>query len=273
MNAIPFRASIIFSLLIVASLARAQSQLAFRCHVQGGGFSSLITISCVDPLTGANMGSWTGGAWVPLSIRLRAIPTDSANIFIVGDSLSFLLDTTSDKIRDLVYYSTTSTPNNPAEVTVNYSLRIDSIKFVWSGDSVVCEKNYPMFSIIYDTTYAQFNANHSNCSGTQISDSVMPVDTFDLVLTGIRSGVVQRVAVSQGLTLTNDLQNNSIRAIFAPCRISASLKIFDEIGRAALSIPIVVGDASTEFSTNLLHPGCYFARLGDAVAKFIVPPR
>ncbi len=55
--------------------------------------------------------------------------------------------------------------------------------------------------------------------------------------------------------------------------IQPSIEVFDLLGRSVQTIPPPGGVRSLEISTAALSPGCYFARLGDQVAKFVVPPR
>jgi hypothetical protein len=51
------------------------------------------------------------------------------------------------------------------------------------------------------------------------------------------------------------------------------IEIYDFLGRTLAVIQIPTGTESIVMPMALLHPGFYFARLGDQVAKFVVPPR
>jgi len=51
------------------------------------------------------------------------------------------------------------------------------------------------------------------------------------------------------------------------------LNIFNLLGTIAFSTYVVTEETWTQVPIASLPPGCYFARLGDQVAKFVVPPR
>jgi len=52
-----------------------------------------------------------------------------------------------------------------------------------------------------------------------------------------------------------------------------TLEIYDLLGRNAATVEVPIGAEFVELPTTFLIPGCYFARLGDQVAKFVVAPR
>ncbi len=60
---------------------------------------------------------------------------------------------------------------------------------------------------------------------------------------------------------------------FNSSSIGRNLEVIDMLGRIAFSIFLPPSEAWYEVQLDQFPPGCYFARLGDQVAKFMVPPR
>jgi hypothetical protein len=52
-----------------------------------------------------------------------------------------------------------------------------------------------------------------------------------------------------------------------------TIEVLDLLSRVVAVIPIRTDDLTMDATIPQLPPGCYFARLGDQVAKFVVPPR
>jgi hypothetical protein len=51
------------------------------------------------------------------------------------------------------------------------------------------------------------------------------------------------------------------------------LTILDLLGRVVITRLLTSDENSLQIPNAMLPPGYYFARLGDEVAKFVVPPR
>ncbi|HEX5317209.1 MAG TPA: hypothetical protein VFX22_11215, partial [Candidatus Kapabacteria bacterium] len=61
--------------------------------------------------------------------------------------------------------------------------------------------------------------------------------------------------------------------ISSPAHFNRRLEIFNTLSRKVADEVVLAGSLSLDHRISSLPPGCYFARLGDEVAKFIVPPR
>jgi hypothetical protein len=80
-------------------------------------------------------------------------------------------------------------------------------------------------------------------------------------------------------SVDGDVGSRGSLFIFLPIGITLNAKasrrlmIFNALGRIVLSTNVGAGSGTLAISYQSLPPGCYFARLGDEVAKFVVPPR
>jgi hypothetical protein len=89
--------------------------------------------------------------------------------------------------------------------------------------------------------------------------------------TTVHTGVDEQPAQKYApMTIVQSAQGKVIRAFFRPLHTASSLEVFDLLARKQLVIPITPGISTIDFPGNSLSPGCYFARLGNAVAKFAV---
>jgi len=73
------------------------------------------------------------------------------------------------------------------------------------------------------------------------------------------------------LRIDRDLGSGLV-ARFTTKSISEPLQIFDMIGQPVLKMPVESGMKDMILSSQSLPPGCYFARLGNEVVKFVVMP-
>ncbi len=77
------------------------------------------------------------------------------------------------------------------------------------------------------------------------------------------------------LNIPLHVTSNGVNEMFSfnSSSIGRNLEVMDMLGRIVFSTSLAPSETWHEVPLEQLPPGCYFARLGDQVAKFVVPPR
>ena len=113
---------------------------------------------------------------------------------------------------------------------------------------------------------------HSSGGGTCNSGG----QTIDSVLLEItpKSGasINSSIEPNTKTTLASVAEGISEFLRFLPSDIERQLRIYNMLGSTQLQARIASGVSQFECPSGKLPPGCYFARLGDQLAKFVVPP-
>jgi hypothetical protein len=109
-----------------------------------------------------------------------------------------------------------------------------------------------------------------NCGDTE---QMMDTITIEIVPNGYLSVSQSTSILGTRSFAIQDQGSESLLATFAPYENPRSLEIYDLLGRIAALISIPSNAEFIELLAESFPPGCYFARLGNQVAKFVVPPR
>jgi hypothetical protein len=104
--------------------------------------------------------------------------------------------------------------------------------------------------------------------------------TFDslgivILAPGVSFSDVQQITptIPQSFTIAYESNGNYLNTTFPSMLSNGTIAILDLLGRTAAIFPVPIGTESLQLPMAALPPGCYFARLGDQAAKFVVPPR
>ena len=224
---------------------------------------------------------------VRIDTTFRFSSNDSIHLNDGIMSADLVLDSITKTFRGFVLSSNCSSkssyPNNdnscyswPIQC---YGYEQSAILFRMTSDSVPYADSAGMISTtgVFDMPYsisAQYECleGHQTWTGSCL-DSGTLADTLDIRIVpnafsrvSFREQAVTRVTL---LDPTSDLVLCSV-----PFSKDASVvEIFNLLGKKISLISIRSREYGLEALTPDLPPGCYFARLGDQVAKFIIPPR
>jgi hypothetical protein len=224
-------------------------------------------------------------AWVGFDTSLRFQVSDSIyckkGFNYCFEQASLIVDTISKCFRHLVFSS--SNPSYgwgipcrawfcPEESSVFFQMSIDSLPYI---DSLGIISASGVFNFS-ESLSAQYNCNcHNQWWSGSCDDSgkVMDSITIEIIPDGYLS-VSQLGTLSEARPLAIVGQGTeSVLCTFSSSENIRMLEIYDLLGRNSAIIPIPSGAEYFQFPIVSLPPGCYFARLGDQVAKFVVPPR
>lgn len=194
-----------------------------------------------------------------------------------NNSWWFDIDSINSQIINFTLMNGVFTPYPSGSI---YSGAWDSIKVTF--DNIFFVKTDSGIHIIpgkYPCKYAvQSEINYTSQSGQLTNHCVGGCDdtgsTMDSVFLEISlaSSIVSNF-VEQNIPfrVTSDGANEMFS--FNSSSSGGYLNVIDMLGRIAFSIFLLPSETWHEVQLEQFPPGCYFARLGDQVAKFVVPPR
>jgi hypothetical protein len=189
-----------------------------------------------------------------------------------GWGIQFNVDTTNKYFRNLIIRHA---QNYYAEYEVGgtdgISIRFDSLPFIDSSGILLARGIFPctyFFSTFIQGDWHNVGSYNSSCSDSgqtmdTVSLEIAPSEYLSVTQNG-SSPVVSHLYLSvdrEGMLLSS----------FLPSNYPRNLEIIDLLGKTVVSLSIPSGIESLQYF--LPRSGCYFARLGDQVAKFIIPPR
>jgi hypothetical protein len=111
---------------------------------------------------------------------------------------------------------------------------------------------------------------HTNCTN-ECSDTMFILDSVNLIISPPGSFVKNDLEINNYFRVTSDGVNEMFS--FNSSSIGRNIEVMDMLGRIVSSISLSPSETWHEVNIAQFPPGCYFARLGDQMAKFIVPPR
>jgi hypothetical protein len=213
---------------------------------------------------------------MPIDFNFHGSPNQQGLLFECSDTsydAKFQIDTTFGIIRNLIVTYSATVPGPLMIVsTQNYTLDFDSLYYYHlSSDSIALHGDY------LGNYHANVNGYDPNNSAWSGGGSDFGTDSIrlDLYLKLPQSSFVTDLPVfeQENLAFSYSEGGNSLIASFPYYYCIRKLTIFDQLGHVRFVSDVQAGMTSEEVSLNTLPPGCYFARLGDQVAKFVVPPR
>ena len=217
-------------------------------HCQYGGYTlvySSTTVGFDSSIRLADIGRWGNGPW---------------------QTLAFSVDFGDSEITNLT-------------ITNGEDVQVSGENAGWAGLSVV----FPLIPFHYVNgvleitpgkfqCYADFGAScqyglYNPCSGScSNTDTIMDSVFFEIAPP---SEVVAYPIENSNFFRAISIQEYEFFSFNPEC-FERNLQVYNVLGENIFEIPILSGQTQDEM---YLPPGCYLARLGDQVAKFIVPPR
>jgi hypothetical protein len=264
------RCGVVIVLSLVSGRAEAQSDsVNLICWLRGADISFSVTTNWSNNSMGQSMAGETYGVDVPVNMIVGGeVPENDT---VSYGSLSFAIDSSKTTVRNLtINYN----PGGLGPLYSGYRAIYDSLPLteVSFGNFVVSANLY-RGDFTYWAVYQDFHSQGWVDYG-QSGDSEYETDSVYLLLSSSNASVSPSFADSNMkqflVAFTQD--RNELSASFLAASFQRMLEIIDLLGRKAASYPVPSGFESLQLPNNLA-PGCYFARLGDQVAKFVVPPR
>lgn len=277
---------IVLGLSLVAIRAEAQNdslllRLRFTAKGYPYNFTTTVTDRHGDTLQGTE---YSGAVFLHLDTTLIVPIRDSVNI-ITGpssppenpygpSSVSFRIDSLGKFLRSVTFQQdgtvggSTGYGGQPGFGFWQYKVVFDSIDYQSNGRAV-------SISTLDSGNYSWMASwgSESNFFYTEIggqNGSGIEEDSLSIELSPYQASVTPSI---REVCLFSVIANNgSLTASFAASDLNKKLEIEDLLGRVITSFNLLA--RQTQFrSTVFLPPGLYFARLGDQMAKFVVPPR
>jgi len=253
MKALSFlRCGVVIVLSLFAGRAGAQSDsVNLRLYLQGDGVGYSF-----DNSSSSTSNNTSLYRHIPDSINIASIDNATCNLW-------FTIDTISSMIRhlriDRPMFAENKTLGGDEEFI------FDSLPFIgsWKDGLKIPGKVYNV-----QASWSVYDAQGKSISGTTFQEDSLYFEIGPLysMVSNSQTGIfpILQVAWNWG--------TNTISTSFPPSDSPRIIELVDLLGRTAESAPVPSGTEYAQLLNNL-PPGCYFARLGYQVAKFVVPPR
>ncbi len=207
----------------------------------------------------------------------RILLDPNINLDQCVDSISFSIDSFSHQLRNIFIESDSVWAGGGNDVPVEnlkYAVRIDSIPYSESRSSITVTTTLIRGASHWGGGYiGHYEGNPDYTETGSSTDSSLDVDTLSLQLGPISSEVTPSNVQNESSLVIERSETSPSMFFFAPSSQSRELQIMDLLGRTVSILTIPSGNESLELQFNTLAPGYYFVRLGDQVAKFVIPPR
>jgi hypothetical protein len=187
------------------------------------------------------------------------------------NTISFVFDSIHNRINNFIAIRGNSGDGDGQE---SFSFLIDSSGFTVNQDTIIVTwTNAKLSSFYYDCEYSM--ACNTVLRGHYgYSQTATPVDsTFSGELQFIIShddAVSSNTSTTASIVTFNDVLHQSTHFSFPSSDHTQPLLIYDILGREVKRIEIPSGVSEYSLPQGQLPSGCYFARLGNMNAKFMV---
>ncbi len=201
--------------------------------------------------------------------------TDSAVAFYSGTQIRFAIDTIAKLFRDLTltkqqYYIWDQSLQAGGVDAIN--IRFNPLSYIDSSGRFVARGVFQCGYVF--STFVSGGMGHSIFSGN-CADSGLTLDTISIEVTPSAYLSVAQAAnhlVTLPFHIFVDDKEVALSSSFGSSGTARTIRICDLLGRTVSTL-LVPQNAESLQEPLSLPPGCYFARLGNQVAKFVVPPR
>ena len=180
--------------------------------------------------------------------------------------IEFSIDTVASELRDVHVYFDGRDPSD--DVYMRYNAYFGSLPYSMEASSLVVTPTLYRDSIVADAMVSV-----QTDSGTEFgawSKRTISTDSIGIVITSAVGSVAVHEPSPEASLLRVDFTSFTI--LFPRLNKVESLVLCDAAGRVIEAFPVLPQTESIPLRTALA-PGLYFARLGDQVAKFVVPGR
>jgi hypothetical protein len=251
-----------FSVLAARAEAQIDSNALVTIYCGGVSDGCTVLVDCADGF------GWTIGC----NVSTGAIGT--FNFADIGQSSNptFQIDTIRNEITNLgcsaqmpIFDDYARGADGESQITLVFS----PIPFHFVGKTLeIIPGVYP--AVYYFSASVRNGNIHGGCTGV-CSDNDSIIDSVFLQISPANSFVSNFPEQNIPFRITSDGANEFFS--FNPSPNVMNIDIFNTLGMVVSTISLSQSETWHEVPFNQLPPGIYFARLGDQVAKFVVPPR
>ncbi len=260
----------------IFSIAHAQSgsevlSIHFEAPIQSYGFTTTVLI----PHSGTSFsGTYhSGQEQLSLDTSLPIQVSDSIHISFENYLLNVIIDSSFNLIKTLsledtgIGGGTIGYDDQAGGGLWRYYAVVDSVSFIKDSSSLIIS-TIPVPAMYY--TYAFWGSvNYEDDEQGSESSSGFQIDTLSLKISTLNS-LVSSLKTSGSQKLSVALDNEGFyEATFNPTPTERELDVMNLLGSKVISLPIYSESSSIRLLTGI-HPGFYFARLGNEIAKFVV---
>ncbi len=269
-------------LLFIAGRVSGQNDsmmLRFRVHAEPIHWVVTTTVSN-DWDTNVTHKIYTGTIPIDFVVNQMVPHTDTVGTApnpYSAPGFGFIIDSTANLLRKFVIaaYVPTGIPLNGApsgQSVSHYLLTFDSIPFNRSLSSISVQPNRHATAL---NAYVMVSIKHAGGSemGGWDTSGIIYDSVFLEMDKIIPASVIKPTDPRGSLTVTVTDGGRTLETMFSASPYTRSFEIFDFLGKSDLKYLIPCTSSTLDLPVYHLPPGCYFARLGDQVAKFVVPPR
>lgn len=176
---------------------------------------------------------------------------------------SFSIDSTNHEILNLSLYVTQDI-NGPGANSGGedlLELSFQPIHYDLDGNQIVANSGVYQCHYFFSSVLQSFINGTTTCSDTGTIADTLSLQIRPSTLGVRNSNLIPRIGfIDNGIQLFE----------FSSPSEAGELEICNTIGEIVFRASI---SPTSTYEELTLQPGCYFARLGDQVAKFVVPPR
>ncbi len=176
---------------------------------------------------------------------------------------SFTIDSTNHEILNITLYVAQDIDGPGANSGGEDLLEVNfpPVHYTFVGNQIIAEAGVYECQYFFSSVLQSFINGTTTCSDTG--------SIADTLFFQIKPSTLE-VSNSNLSTRIEFIDNGTQLLEFAPSFEARGLEIYNTVGNIVFRSSISPTSSTEEL---LLPPGCYFARLGDQVAKFVVPPR
>ncbi len=198
------------------------------------------------------------------SIRLADIARWGQNTY-PWQELAFSIDSADTDIVGLTISKREDVHVNDGDGYVELSIRFPKIPFHYVDKVLeLTPRRFECSAFVSSfCSYGMYNPCSGSCS---TYDTLMDSVFFEITSS---SDAVADPSQGNDFFRVTSMDGREVFSYNAAL-FERELRVFNLLGVTAFNIPVYSGQILTESD---LPPGCYFARLGGEVAKFVVPPR
>ena len=187
--------------------------------------------------------------------------------------ISFMIDANAMLVRNVTMSSSSGMNAGSPEqggLARDYSVTFGSIPFTLDSGAIVVPSQALSGKYSWDVSFEGGTVSGCTATGRQ-SGSGVEVDVIGLRIQTSNLGVGKSVA---------DIHTDALSVSYAGAEIAfkchssgfdRSLEIADMTGRTIELLPVATGAESIRLPLSRFTNGLYFARMGDKIAKFVVP--
>jgi len=259
-------------LALVAGRARAQFDSNATMTVHCGAVSAECTMTITRIFNYTDTSTYTVGAAMSGGVDYSGRFAPSITLGSFNQYLNISIDSVHKTLL-LNFHKSEIVETNESSGEDDIDVTFDSLSYKITQSGGLRAEGFfsasDQFGAFQVVTLPHGNGGGSCNSEEQVTDSVF------IEITPESSSIVNSLTEpNMKIGLTASIVGDGVEIFnFFPSPFKRELNVFNLLGANQIQRSIASGVNSLLCSIEALPPGCYFARLGDQVAKFVVPPR